>query len=229
VWLEAMSNSNEILLLLCAVVLIGDLESYELLGPVSKILREHKWSTDGKSRKSGVPILRSILDPWSRRELCDLLPELDQSGRGLELVLNALAGVHIEQQARGILKSVLLGTETEFNKLLNPDKASNPSRPVLHTLVSTNATNALGVFLELGPNFEASDEQGNTALHIAAAGNYLGCARQLLRHGMDVGIENVNGETALQVAVRSGHLKIMEEIQTFSGVSMEDEGDVLMS
>jgi ankyrin repeat protein len=91
--------------------------------------------------------------------------------------------------------------------------------------VSRNAPNALGVFLELGPNLEASDEHGNTALHFAAARNRLDCARQLLKHGININRENMSGETALQIAVSAGHTEISEEIRMLSPASTEDEGN----
>jgi hypothetical protein len=228
-WLRTVSDDRNYLLdLLFAIALIGDMEKYDLLGPVSERITEHYRLTENGTPKLGRPMLRSILDVWDRSELYDFLVYEDECGRGLELVLNAVTGVHIEQQARQILKTALFGSDTELNEMLRPGKSSDPDQPVLHTLVSRNAPNALGVFLKLGPNTEASDKEGNTALHIAAARNRIDCARRLLEHGIDVDVENMRGKTALQIAIRAGHTKISEEIRSFSHVSTSDEEDDLV-
>jgi len=210
--------------LLFGVCIIGDIESYELLGTVSEMIRERVRPTENET-----PKLRSILDKWGMADLHQFLADEDESGRGLELLLNAFTGVHIEQQAREILETALFGPETELGKMLSPSESSGADRPVLHTLVSRNAPNALGVFLELGPNLEAPDDEGNTALHLAAARNHVTCAQQLLKHGIDVNGENMSGETALQIAIRAGHTEISDEIRMLSRhesrASTEDEGD----
>jgi hypothetical protein len=222
--LENCPDDEFLFNLLFSVYLIGYIENYELLGTVSEMIKEHIRPTENE-----MPKLRSILDTWDKEELLEFAADLDKSGRGLELLLNAFTGVHIEQQAREILKTALFGLETELRKMLSPSESSGADRPVLHTLVSRNAPNALGVFLELGPNLEASDEHGNTALHFAAARNRLDCARQLLKHGIDVNQENMSGETALQITIRAGHTKISDEIRMLSRhesrASTEDEGD----
>ncbi|KAE8447259.1 hypothetical protein EG329_010953 [Mollisiaceae sp. DMI_Dod_QoI] len=170
--ITALSENQDLLDLLIVLLFIGDAEKYELLEPVSEIVWEYSKPTENEGRD-----LRSILDDKSRDILHDLLEDEDESGRGLELVLDALTGVHIEQQGRQILKTALFGSETELNKLLEPDQFSDTDVLVLHTLVWRNASEALGVFLELGPNLDAFDKQGNTALHIAAAENRIVCAR----------------------------------------------------
>jgi len=219
-WLGTVSDYEGLVNLLFAAYLIGDIENYELLATVSEMIREHIRPTEKATQE-----LRSILATEDREDLHQFLADEDESGQGLELLLNAFTGVHIEQQAREILETALFGSQAELDKMLHTSESSGLDRPVLHTLVSRNASNALGVFLELGPNLEASDEQGNTALHLAAARNRVACAGKLLKHGIDVNRENMSGETALQIAVRAGHTEISEEIRMLSHVSMEDDGD----
>jgi hypothetical protein len=142
------------------------------------------------------------------------LDEEDNPGRGLELILDVLTGVHVEQQARGILRTALFGSAEAMKEVLDPPKISDS--PVLHTLVSRNAPNALGVFLELSPNLAALDIKENSALHVAATWNRITCARQLLMFGVDINTENKDGKTAYQIAFENGYKEIGEEIAVFS-------------
>jgi ankyrin repeat protein len=113
------------------------------------------------------------------------------------------------------LKTALFGSTAAINDILNPTEASD--LPPMHTLVSRNAPNALGVFLELDPNLAALDTQGNTSLHVAAARNRIACAQQLLQSGIDVDVKNNDGETAFEVAVRAGHPDIENLIVSHMG------------
>jgi ankyrin repeat protein len=150
-----------------------------------------------------------------RSELQYFFDHEDRTGRGLELILDVLTGVHVEQQARKILRTALFGSTEAMNEILDPPKMSES--PSLHTLVSRNAPDALDVFLELGPNLAALDTQGNSALHVAATWNRVTCARQLLEFGIDVYTENKDGKTAYQIALENGYKEIGKEIALFSG------------
>jgi ankyrin repeat protein len=213
-WLKNASEYDNLFSLLSYIRLFGEFEEYELLDRVSVRAKEQlKWLRD-KTPRSGEPFLRSILTGLERSELQDFLDEEDSTGRGLELILDVLTGVHVEQQARGILRTALFGSAEEMNEILDPPKISDS--PGLHTLVSRNAPNALGVFLELDPNLAAVDTKGNSALHVAATWNRLTCARQLLKFGIDKSTENKDGKSAYQIAGENGHKEIEEEIAVFS-------------
>jgi hypothetical protein len=211
---------ESMLALLCCVVLVGDSEKYDVLDMVSQTIRKQLELGANSTPISGGSPLRSILDPDDHWVLSDFLDEQDDSGRGLELVLDVLTGVHIEQQARKILKTALFGSTEEMSMVLDTIKSSKP--PTLHTLVSRNAPNALGIFLEFSPNLAAIDNHGNTALHLAATQNRIACARHLLKFKIDVGAENHYGETALQISVRNGNTEISEEIMAISRVLSQD-------
>jgi hypothetical protein len=199
--------------LLCSMVFVGQYERYGVLDMVSKLIGE-QLSTIDKNPSSGKPVLNHILDPSEREELRHFLDE-DNSGRGVELILDVLTGVHIEQQARGILQTALFGSTDAIDDILDPAEASES--PSMHTLVSRNAPNALGVFLELDPDLAALDTQGNTSLHVAAERNRIACAQQLLQSGIDVDVKNNDGETAFEIAVRAGHPDIENLIVSHMG------------
>jgi hypothetical protein len=211
--LETLRSYGDMCSLLCFIVFVGQYERYGVLDMVSKLIGE-LLSTRDKNPSSGKPVLNHILAPFEREELYNFLNE-DDSGRGIELILDELAGVHIEQQARGILKTAIFGSTAEINAMLNSTGASES--PPMHTLVSRNAPNALGVFLELGPNLAALDAQGNTSLHVAAARNRIACAQELLQSGIDVDVKNNDGETAFEIAVRAGHPDIENLIVSHMG------------
>ena len=212
--LEAIDLYDEMHYLLCSIALVGQYERYGVLDMVSRLMGK-LLSTRDKDPSSGKPVLHLILDPSELDELHELLDEEDESGRGVELILDVLTGVHIEQQARGILKTALFGSTAAINDMLNPTEPLES--PPIHTLVSRNAPNALGVFLELDANLAALDTQGNTSLHVAAARNRIACAQQLLQSGIDVDVKNNDGETAFEISVRAGHPDIGDLIVSHMG------------
>jgi hypothetical protein len=219
-FLKNTSDNDNLFSLLSYIGLFGAFEEYELLDIVSGRAREQLKSLRDKTPRSGEPFLRSVLTELERRELQDFLDETDclgeehSTGRGLELILDVLTGVHIEQQARGILKTALFGSTEAMNNILDPPEISES--PTLHTLVSVNAPNALGVFLELRPNLAILDTKGNSALHVAATWNRITCARQLLEFGINAYTKNKNGKTAYQIAFENGYKEILVEIALFS-------------
>lgn len=218
-WLKDVSEYDNLFSVLSYIGLFGAFEEYELLDIVSVRVQEQLKSPTHKTPRSGEPFLRSVFTELEREELQifvdeDFLGEEDCTGRGLELILDVLTGVHVEQQARGILRTALFGSAEEMNEILDPPTISDS--PSLHTLVSRNAPNALGVFLELGPNLAALDTNGNSALHVAATWNRHTCARQLLKFGIDINTENKDGKTAYQIAFENGCKEIGEEIALFS-------------
>jgi ankyrin repeat protein len=218
-WLENISGSGTIFPLLCCLVLIGSSEKYDVLDIVSQGIRKQLKSGGNSTPTSGKSPLHSILCSIECWSLVEFLDVEDDSGRGLELVLNVLTRVHIEQQARGILKTALFRSTEARKEMLNPTKS--PELPTLHTLVLRNAPNALGIFLELGPNLAAIDNHGNTALHLATIHNRIACAQHLLKFKIDVGAKNDCGETALEISVETGHIEISEEIRAISHYTLE--------
>jgi hypothetical protein len=206
---------NDTLPLIFSIVLVGNFERYGLLNIISEQIKKNLALMT--SRAGELP-LRSILADDDREYLFDVLKEDDDTGRGLELLFDVLTEVHIEQQARGILKNALFGTAEAFNEMVQPTETSES--PVLHTLVSRNAPNALGIFLNFGPNLAVVDIQGNTALHVAAAQNRVACAKKLLKFKIVVDKENNDGQTARQIAVAKGYTEIAEEIDLTSVVAV---------
>ena len=59
-----------------------------------------------------------------------------------------------------------------------------------------------------GVKVGTKDKDGNTALHLAAAGGHTQVAAELLAHGAEVDARNQNGSTPLHGAVYQGHIDI---------------------
>jgi ankyrin repeat protein len=212
-WVKNFLGDDNVFFVLFYIGVLGEWEEYEFLDVVSGRARAQLKLLKTQTPRSGEPFLRSILNQSQRNELQEFLDEEDSSGRGLELILDVLTGVHVEQQARRILRTALFGFAEEMEEILDPPEISE--FPTLHTLVSRNAPNALSVFLALGPNLTAIDTKGNTALHVAASLDRVTCARQLLKFGIDIIAENKDGKTAYQIAFENGYKEIREEMTLF--------------
>jgi len=65
--------------------------------------------------------------------------------------------------------------------------------------------------LACGANVDATNEQGRTALHCAAARGHLDALLLLWDHGADVNLRDEDGKTALQLGVTCGHSKALEQ------------------
>jgi len=61
--------------------------------------------------------------------------------------------------------------------------------------------------IENGGNFEATDDYGNTPLHIAASSDYIGIVRFLIEKGANINKKNDHGASALDYAKANGHIK----------------------
>ncbi|GCC32764.1 hypothetical protein chiPu_0011228 [Chiloscyllium punctatum] len=59
-------------------------------------------------------------------------------------------------------------------------------------------------------DIEQLDPRGRTSLHLAVTLGYLECTRVLLKHGADVSKENRTGWTALQEAISTGNLELVQ-------------------
>jgi hypothetical protein len=206
------------------VMLCGEKEEYELYDILSERLRTNFRRLENESGKPAIQALDSDFEFYSA--LDEVLGVVYDNDRGLELLLDTLTGVHIEQQARPILRALLGQSEIAMDEALQVDESSGS--PILHALVCRNAPNALGIFLRLGPNINLTDGHDNTALHTAASRNRIACARLLLQSGTNVHAENADGETALQICIRKEHAAVAEEIMMISFASTSYDGDSRM-
>ena len=81
----------------------------------------------------------------------------------------------------------------------------NDVRPLLRQTFRGSEKNVT-CLLELGANVKATDQLGNTALHIAASSGYVSIASTLLEHGAVVNVCNQQNKTPLELAVQKGYV-----------------------
>lgn len=82
----------------------------------------------------------------------------------------------------------------------------------LHRSLATFAVDPEDLEALEATRVDARDDNGNTALHIAANADNLAVARVLLQHGADVDVTNSGGETALHAAALGGHFLLAKAL-----------------
>ena len=76
----------------------------------------------------------------------------------------------------------------------------------------------VATLLELGANPNPQDEEGNTPMHrLAQRGTGREFARLLLKHGADLSIKNVKGETPLDLAAKAKQPAMLEFLREHVG------------
>ena len=81
---------------------------------------------------------------------------------------------------------------------------------VIHTAAEAGAAGAMGAFLRSDPEVEAQDEDGRTAMAIAAEAGHLGCVVVLLEAGAEV-------TAAVDAATNHGHDDVVELLRESAG------------
>lgn len=105
-------------------------------------------------------------------------------------------------------------------------EVTNAEGTVLHHAARENAEGFLDYFLDptsifpdcklLGIQINETSEEGNTALHVAAAMGHIGIVRRLLGAGADNTLRRPDGKTAEDVAVSFGYSDVAELLRNSS-------------
>ncbi|KAL0873592.1 hypothetical protein Bca101_023297 [Brassica carinata] len=96
----------------------------------------------------------------------------------------------------------------------SPNIASN-----LITVVSTGNAALLDEILKAKLSPDITDSKGKTPLHIAASKGYEDCVLVLLKHGCNIHIRDVSGNTALWEAISKKHQSIFRILYHFAAIS----------
>jgi ankyrin repeat protein len=92
-----------------------------------------------------------------------------------------------------------------FEKSIKGKKSLYRGWPILNIASLLGETRILKQLLEQGADINATDPDGNSALHRAASKGQLKTARILRQNGIDLDRQNRKGETALYLAALNGH------------------------
>ncbi|EEF32836.1 Potassium channel AKT2/3, putative [Ricinus communis] len=105
----------------------------------------------------------------------------------------------------------------------DPNMASN-----LLTVASTGNAAFLEELLKAKLDPDIGDSKGRTPLHIAASKGHEECVMVLLRHGCNIHLRDINGNTALWDALSSKHQTIFRILHHFASISdPQTAGDLL--
>jgi ankyrin repeat protein len=74
----------------------------------------------------------------------------------------------------------------------------------LHWMATLGDAEGIRLLIEAGANINATDDQGNTALHEAVARRQTSAAKMLIERGASIGMRNVAGQTPLNLAKSDG-------------------------
>lgn len=109
-----------------------------------------------------------------------------------------------------------LPREQSIYKAINAVRGE-PPRTLLQALVLAGLQEPVRMLLELAPSaVRLKDEEGMTALHLAAEGNHAGVAQLLLARGRaHADARDARGRTPLQVAAELGHARTGRVLMRF--------------
>ncbi|KAJ8910026.1 hypothetical protein NQ315_003456 [Exocentrus adspersus] len=118
------------------------------------------------------------------------------------------------------LQSIPDDTLLAFSEINYLSILSNIGTSFLHLLAGEGSAGTIDFFLAC-TNFgitkerdailvHTTDKECNTPLHEACARGHLGVVAALIRRGVDINFQNVNGETPLHVAALGGYLEVVE-------------------
>ena len=98
-------------------------------------------------------------------------------------------------------------------------QAAKPARPAMSDeefveLCKDGKSTEAEEALRNGANVNAKDEDGRTALHLAAFNGHADIVEALLRHGADVNAKDKDGYTALHWAATLGHAEVAGRMST---------------
>jgi len=74
--------------------------------------------------------------------------------------------------------------------------------------------------LQKEADFQATDENGNTALHLAAVRGFSEVAKELLRYGADPHLENEQNKSPLELALHQAFEGNAENIDDYNGFAI---------
>ncbi|KAG5248501.1 potassium channel family protein [Salix suchowensis] len=98
----------------------------------------------------------------------------------------------------------------------------------LLTIASTGNAAFLEELLKAKLDPDIGDSKGRTPLHLAASKGHEECVMVLLRHGCDIHLRDINGNTALWEAISSKHHSIFRILYHYASISdQHTAGDLL--
>lgn len=104
--------------------------------------------------------------------------------------------------------------DVPFNECLHQQNSTEHT-PVMLAILNNHEDAAL-LLATFMHDFFAADENGNTALHLAAIKNYPTVIKTILGKNADVSVRNKNNQTALELARQRGHDEITKIFQDCS-------------
>ena len=121
---------------------------------------------------------------------------------------------------RGYTPSISMGGSDEWIRWAvgqgaSPDGPRNDGWPLNHQ-AGHGRMKGVATLLELGADPNPQDEQGNTPMHrLAQRGTGREFARLLLKHGADLSIRNVKGETPMDLAAKAKQPALLDFLREY--------------
>ena len=168
---------------------------------------------------------------WGLNERVEELFDDDPSLVNIKMGFNTLMNVAFEYDQletakllirRGYSLPIPMGGSDEWIRWAvgqgaSPDGPRNDGWPLNHQ-AGHGRMKGVATLLELGADPNPQDEEGNTPMHrLAQRGTGREFARLLLKHGADLSIKNVKGETPLDLAAKAKQPAMLEFLREHVG------------
>jgi len=162
-------------------------------------------------KNGNIEIARLLLERGARYDLRN-----QKNKSAVDLAYNSenpesealFAGLGIEPRAVAETKTAV--TLDEFKLRVEQQGARYSGWPLINIAIELGETGITNQIIAQGPDFGASDPDGNHALHVAARKGDTGMLGRLVSAGVNVNATNLRNETALYLATESGCLKCVQ-------------------